>query len=93
MTLALKHSGIVHFHVAFIRMTAADIDSLQCVKSGTLVPLELNFKMILRALLAFYHHESHKRRGGINILDSTAGQCKIFRNTEKDPTKETSLGA
>jgi len=88
MTLALKNGGIVHFHIAFIHMTSADIDSLQHLKSGTLVPLELNFKMILRVLLAFYHHESHKRRGGINILDSTAEQFKNFRNTEYNPTKE-----
>jgi len=84
IALALKHCGIVHF----IHMTATDIDSLQHVKDGTLVPLELNFKMILRALLAFYHHESHKKRGGINILDSTAGQFKNFHNTKYDPTKE-----
>jgi len=69
-------------------MTAANIDSLQYVKSGDLVPLELNFKMILRAFLAFYHHESHKKRGGINILDATAVQFKNFRNSEYDPTKE-----
>jgi len=82
MTLALKHAGIVHFLTAFIHMTAADIDSLQCVKSRTLVPLELNFKMILRALLAFCHHESRKKRGGVNVLNSTAGQFKNFSNTE-----------
>jgi len=69
-------------------MIAADIDTLQYVKSGALVPLELNFKRILRALSAFYHHESHKKRGGINILASTVVQFKIFRNTEYDPIKE-----
>jgi len=76
IALALKHAGIVHFLAAFIHMTTANIDSLQHVKSGVLVPLELNFKMILRALSAFYHHESHKKRGGMNILASTAGQFK-----------------
>jgi len=70
--LALKYAGITLFHKDFIHMTAANIDLLQYVKSGDLVPLELNFKMILRAFLAFYHHESHKKRGGINILDATA---------------------
>jgi len=30
----------------------------------------------------------HKRRTGINILESTPGQFKNFRNTECDPTKE-----
>jgi len=88
ITLALKHAGITHFHSDFIHMTAADVDTLQHVKGGALVPLELNFKMLLRALLAFYHHESNKRLGGVNILESTAGQFKNFRNTEHDPTKE-----
>jgi len=63
VVLALKHAGIAHFHLDFIHMTAADINALQHVKSGTLVPLELNFKMILQALLAFHHRESNKRRG------------------------------
>ena len=88
ITLALKHNGIVHFLTAFIHMTAADINSLQCVKGGNLVPLDLNFKMILRAILAFFHHESHKKHGGVSILDSTVRQFKNFRNTECDPTKE-----
>jgi len=84
IVLALKHNGITHF----IHMTAADVDALQCQKSGTLVPLELNFKMILRAFLAFYHHESHKKHGGVNILESTPGHFKNFRNSEHDLTKE-----
>jgi len=88
IALALKHDGIALFHTDFVHMTAADIDALQYDKSGTLVPLELNFKMILQAFLAFYHHESHKKRGGINILESAAGQFKNFRNSECDPTKE-----
>ena len=50
--LALKHDGIALFHTDFIHMTAVDIGALQYVKGGTLVPLELNFKMILRAFLA-----------------------------------------
>jgi len=73
----------------FIHMTAADIDVLQYEKAGVLVPLELNFKMILRAFLAFYHHMSHKKRGGINVLDTTLSvRFKIYRNSEHDPTKE-----
>jgi len=88
IVLALKHDGITLFHTDFIQMTAADIDALQHDKSGTLVPLESNFKMILRAFLAFYHHESHKKRGGINILESTPGHFKNFRNSEYNPTKE-----
>jgi len=44
--------------------------------------------MILRAFLAFYHHESHKKRGGINILEATAVQFKHFRNSEYNPTKQ-----
>jgi len=44
--------------------------------------------MILRAFLTFYHHQSHKKRGGINILESTPGQFKYFRNSEYDPTKD-----
>jgi len=47
IVLALKHAGITLFHTDFIHMTEADIDSLQYVKSGALVPLELNFNMIL----------------------------------------------
>jgi len=88
IVLALKHDGISEFHTDFIHMTAADIDALQHDKGGTLVPMELNFKMILRAFLAFYHHQSHKKRGGINILESTPGQFKYFRNSEYDPTKD-----
>ena len=45
--------------------------------------------MILRAFLAFYHHESHKKRGGIDALYSAVPlQFKVFRNSEYDPTKE-----
>ena len=45
--------------------------------------------MMLRAFLAFCHHESHKKRGGINVLDTTLPvQFKVFRNSEYDPTKE-----
>jgi len=88
IALALKHDGIVEFHMDFIHMTAADVDALQCEKSGTLVPLELIFKMILQAFLAFYHHQSHKKRGGVNILESATGQFKHFRNSEHDPTKD-----
>jgi len=47
LVLALKHDGITLFHTDFIHMTAADIDALQYEKGGALVPLELNFKMIL----------------------------------------------
>jgi len=51
--------------------------------------LELNFKMILRAFLEFYHHVSHKQRGGINVLDPALSlQFKNYRNSEYDPTKE-----
>jgi len=89
MVLALKRDGIVRFNMDFIHMTAADIDNLQYEKSGVLVPLEMNFKMILQAFLACYHHLSHKKRGGINVLDPTLGvQFKNFRNSECDPTKE-----
>jgi len=76
IVLALKHDGITLFHTDLIHTTAANIDALQYDKSGTLIPLELNFKMILKAFLAFYHHQSHKKRGGINILESTSGQFK-----------------
>jgi len=44
IALALKHAGITLFHMDFLCMTAANIDSLQHVKSGALVPWELNFK-------------------------------------------------
>jgi len=89
IALALRHNGIAQFDVDFIHMTAADINALQCEKGGALVPLELNFKMILRAFLAFYHHQSHKKRGGVNVLDTTLpAQFKNFRNSEHDPTKE-----
>jgi len=44
---------------------------------------------MLQAFLAFCHHESHKKRGGVNVLDTTLpAQFKIFRNSEYDPTKE-----
>jgi len=39
--------------------------------------------------LAFCHHESHKKRGGVNVLDTTLpAQFKACRNSEHDPTKE-----
>jgi len=89
IVLAMKRDGIVCFNMHFIHMTAANIDSLQYEKSGVLVPLEMNHKMMLRALLACYHHLSHKKRGGINVLDPTLPvQFKHFRNTEYGPTKE-----
>jgi len=47
IALALKHDGVTQFNVDFIHMTAVDIDGLQCEKGGVLVPLELNFKMVL----------------------------------------------
>jgi len=47
VALALKNDGIVHFHDGFIHMPPANIDSLQCVKGGALVPLKMNFKMML----------------------------------------------
>jgi len=89
IALALKRDGIAHFDMDFIHMTAADIDGLQCRKGGVLVPLELNFKMILQAFLGFCHHISHKQRGGVNVLNPTLlVQFKNFRNSECDPTKE-----
>jgi len=89
IVLALKHDGVTQFNMDFIHMTAAGIDGLQYKKGGALVPLELNFKMMLQAFLAFYHHESHKKRGGIDVLDTTLPvQFKVFRNSEYDPTKE-----
>jgi len=89
MVLALKRDGIVRFNMDFIHLTAANINSLQYEKSGTLVPLEMNYKMILRAFLVCYHHLSHKKHGGINVLDPTLPvQFKNYRNTEYDPTKE-----
>jgi len=61
IAIVLKRDGIVCFNMDFIHMTAANIDGLQHEKGGALVPLELDFKMILRAFLAFYHHVSHKQ--------------------------------
>jgi len=58
------------------------------MKARVLVPLEMNLKMLLQALLGFYHQESAKRCGGINILQSTIGQFKQFRNTVCNPTQE-----
>jgi len=71
IVLALRRDGIARFDMDFIHMTAAAIDGSQHKKGGVLVPLELNFKMILRAFLAFCHHVSHKQRGGVNVLDTT----------------------
>jgi len=71
IALALRHHGITQFNMDFIHMTAADVNALQCKKGGTLVPLELNCKMILQAFLAFCHHLSHKKRGGVDVLDTT----------------------
>jgi len=47
VVLALKRDGITQFNVDFIQMTAAGIDGLKCEKGGDIVPLELNFKMML----------------------------------------------
>jgi len=89
IALALRCDGIALFHTDFIHMTAANIDALQHEKGGALVPLELNFKMILLAFLAFCRHQSHKQRGGIDVLDTTLpAQFKNFRNSECDPAKE-----
>jgi len=89
VVLALKRDGISQFNMDFIDMTAADIDGLQHEKGGALVPLELNFKMTLRAFVAFCHHESHKKRGGVDVLDTTLPvQFKIFCNSECDPAEE-----
>jgi len=57
-------------------------------KGGALVPLEMSYKMQLRALLAFYHHDLHKKRGGVNILKSTIQDFKVFRNSECNPVQE-----
>jgi len=89
IALALKRNGVVRFDMDFIHLTAADIDGSQCEKGGALVPLELNFKMILQAFLVFCHHVSHKKRGGIDVLDPTlSARFKTYRNSEHDPTKE-----
>jgi len=89
IALALRRDGVTQFNMDFIHMTAANMDALHHEKGGVLVPLELNFKMILRAFLAFCHHMSHKKRGGVNVLDTTLpAQFKNFRNSECDPTKE-----
>jgi len=89
IVLALRHDGIALFHADFIHMTAANVDGLQYEKGGVLVPLELNFKMILPAFLAFYHHMSHKKRGGVNVLNTALpAQFKNFHNSEHDRTKE-----
>jgi len=88
MYLALKNDGILHFYDDFVHMTAANIDALMYKKVGAPVPLEMNFKMQLRALLAFYRHTSHKNCGSINILKSTAQEFKVFRNSKCNPTQE-----
>jgi len=44
---ALKHAGIIGFNAEFVHMTAANIDALQYVKAGDLVPLEMSNKMQL----------------------------------------------
>jgi len=45
--------------------------------------------MMLRALLAFCHHESHKKRGGVDVLEPEVPlKFKVFRNSEHDPAKE-----
>ena len=44
--------------------------------------------MQLRALLAFYHDESYRKRGGISILNSTLLEYKEFRNTRYNPNSE-----
>jgi len=91
IVLALKQSGITEFLGEFIHMTSANIDLLQHMKAGSLVPLKMNLKMLLRALLGFYHYESARRQGGINILESMRGQFKQFRNTVYNPTQEIIL--
>jgi len=85
IVLALKRDGVALFNADFIHMKAADIDALQYEKRGALVPLELNFKMILRAFLAFYHHQSHKQHGGINVLDTTA-LCRYSSRISETPS-------
>ena len=43
--------------------------------------------MVLRALLAFYHHMSHMKKGAVNIAKYSPTAFKEFRKKAYDPSK------
>jgi len=77
--LALRNAGIVHFDQDFVHLMAACIEQLQHEKTpANLVTLEMNYKMQVRAPLAFSHVQSHKNGGSIDIIESTLFEHKVF---------------
>lgn len=87
--LALKQNGVVLFNDNFTLLTPEHIEALQCIPVGDVAPkpLELMHKLLLRAILAFYHFESHKAGGGINIATKSLLEFKEFQTLSYDPNK------
>ena len=87
--LALKQNGIIMFNDNFTLLTTDHIEALQYIPVGGIEPrpLELMHKLVLRAILAFYHSESHKVGGGINMATRSLLQFKEFQTLAYDPNK------
>ena len=49
--------------------------------------LSMKYKLQLRTLLAYYHHASHAKGGGISITKKSLADFKLFRATVYDPSK------
>ena len=89
MYMSLKQNGIEMFDEQFVFLTADNINSLDIAdpNTGARVPLDMGSKMLLRSILSFYHHASHIKQGGINILDCTEMEFREFRATVYDQSK------
>ena len=90
IALSLTQSGIEGWNEDFVHLTAANIEYLQYVDptSGTLTPLAVNFKMKLRALLAFFHHVSHSNGGAVVLSKIDPSFFDEFRTKVYDPNED-----
>jgi len=91
ISLALQKSAILHWNGDFIYLSADAIDKLTYddPSTGAEVNLEMAHKLLLRALLSYYHELSHKKQGGISINapSHVLAEFKAFWATSYDPTQ------
>ena len=87
--IALVENGVDKFEEEFMFLTAEHINALECTDkaSGDRVPLSMGDKLRLRAFLAFCHHQSHLKVGGVNILNCAAVDYKTCRAAVCDQSK------
>ena len=89
---ALKREGIEGFLEHFIHLTQDDIEKL-CHDHGTtttgplVTKLMLRDQLALRALLAFFHWNSHKKGSVMLITSKTADEFKEYKAKFYDPTE------